>query len=76
MMHGWDMGNGDWAWMTLSMVIGTAVVVLVVVMLLRATQGVGPTHQSDAPLDILAKRFAKGEIDEAEYQRRRNALQQ
>lgn len=30
--------------------------------------------ESDSPIEILKKRYARGEIDEEEYQRRRNEL--
>lgn len=74
MMYGWDVNGWDWAWMSLMMFIGTALVIYVVAMLARGAWGGGPPRQSENPLDILAQRFARGEIDEAEYQRRRNVL--
>ena len=75
MMHGWDMNGWDWAWMSLMMFVGTALVVAVVILLVRGAPGSEQLRRSDSPFDILAQRFARGEIDEAEYQRRRDALQ-
>ena len=43
-------------------------------------RGPGPEHESRRrgfdPMRILDRRFAKGEIDEDEYQRRRNVLKE
>jgi len=75
MMYGWDMNGWDWAWMSLMMFIGSALVVVLVVLLIRGVPGSGPLRQPDNAFDILAQRFARGEIDEAEYMRRRDALQ-
>ena len=75
MMYGWDMNGWDWAWMSLMMFVGTALVVGLIVLLMRGAPGSGQPRQPDNPFDILAQRFARGEIDEAEYQRRRDALQ-
>jgi putative membrane protein len=33
-----------------------------------------PTPPTDTPLDVLKHRYAKGEIDEDEYERRRKTL--
>jgi putative membrane protein len=75
MMDGWDMNGWGWAWMTTTMLIGTAVVVLVVILLYRGSQASGPVDRPENPLDILAQRFARGEINEEEYRGRRDVLQ-
>jgi putative membrane protein len=57
------------------MLIVAGLIVLVVVYLLRTF---GPNSLTPAkptsPLDILKERFARGEIDRAEYESRRNVL--
>lgn len=75
-MHswGWDIAGWEWAWMTLIMVIAPAVVVVTVLVLARAVQSDGPMSRADQPQDILAQRFARGELSEEEYRRRRDVL--
>lgn len=67
-------GNGDWNWaawlaMTVSMVLFWGLVAWLVVSVVRQP---GDTHPS--PEAVLGDRFARGEIDEEEYRRRRDAL--
>jgi putative membrane protein len=80
MMFGWGSGwsVGSWLLMGIGMVVFWGVVVTLVIVLVRrsrggAEQSVALTHRSSA-LDILAERFARGEIDEEEYGLRRRAL--
>ena len=74
MMNGWDMNGWGWAWMTLAMIIGTGLVVLTVVLLYRSPETGGRVRQTESPLDILSQRYARGEIDDEEFSRRRDAL--
>lgn len=74
MMNGYDMSNWGWGWMSLWMIIGTLLVVLLIYAVARGTGG-SPAHQPEPDaLETLRRRYAKGEIDEAEYLRRRDAL--
>ena len=73
-MMGWyhdSMGWGGWLLMTLAMVAFWALVVFAVVALFRGTE---PRTDRRTPEQILDERFARGEIDEVEYQARRHAL--
>lgn len=74
MMVGWDMTAWGWFWMLLTMGGGTLLLVLVIVLLTRGTTASAHRDQPEEPRDILARRFARGEIDEAEYRRRLDAL--
>jgi len=80
---GWSMG-----WMFLGplmMILFVAAIVVLVVVALRWLTGGGqggghaappPAASGRAPLDILKERFARGEIDEEEFKRRRRILEE
>lgn len=85
--HGpWMMGDGGWAWMMffgpLVMILFIAAVVVLVAFALRWLSGHGahgashasPPSAGRTPLDILKERFARGEIDKAEFEERRRVL--
>jgi putative membrane protein len=46
------------------------VVLLLLIRVLSGTLGGSPLKSDDSPEQILKKRYAKGEIDREEYQRR------
>lgn len=79
---GWDMhgglGWGGWVLMVIAVLLLVALVVAVVIALLRMAStgpqpGAGGARRSRAE-EVLDERFARGEIDEEEYQRRRAVL--
>ena len=78
--HYWhDEWHGGWMGMVvgpLMMILFIAVVVVVVVLLVRWIGGTGAQNErrTRRPLDILDERFARGEIDSAEYEERRRVL--
>jgi putative membrane protein len=71
MMYPFGMAWGG-IWGALWMLLLLALTVLGGGALLPRSRG--PDHE-DAALDVLRSRFAKGEIDEAEYRHRRATLQ-
>ncbi len=72
MMNGSGMFfGGGFMWLIWILVI--AGIVLAVVFLVRG--GEGASGSSESALDILKKRYARGEIDEQEYERRRRELE-
>lgn len=75
MMHPFGMTWGM-GWGALWMLLLLALTVLGGVALARALlpRSRSPDRE-DVALDVLRSRFAKGEIDEAEYRRRRATLQ-
>lgn len=66
------MGWSGWAMLIVLIAIVVAAIVAGVVLTHRTRNAQPPVTQS--PEDILATRFARGEIDEEEYRRRREAL--
>lgn len=76
MPYWWHYGTGmGWLWPVL------AVVVLVVVLAatgltaaLLVRRDTRSSQERDSALGILRERFARGEIDQEEYERRREAL--
>jgi putative membrane protein len=78
--HG-EWGWGDWLGMSLMMLVFWALLVVLVVWLVRGfrreTTRAGaerrpPTEQAE---QLLAERFARGEIDAEEFERRRKVLE-
>ena len=79
----WWYGNGISGWGMALMMIGNvlfwAVIILGGVALVRYLMGDRSTVATDArptPEQLLAERFARGEIDEQEYRRRLDTLTQ
>ncbi len=78
--YGPHMWGGGW-WMffgPLTMILFLGAIVALVVLLVRWLGGYGPGYPDRPPgrmpLDILKERFARGEIDKAEYEERRRVL--
>ena len=53
--------------------------IVILVWVVRAMSGTGSGYNNnsdDSPLEILKKRYARGEIDEQEFERRRKELEE
>jgi putative membrane protein len=75
MWHDRDWGAWDWTAMTLMMLLFRGGLIALVVFLARA--GGRNSHDSRTtatPDEVLAQRFARGEIDEDEFIRSRQVL--
>jgi putative membrane protein len=73
----WDghMGGWTWFWMTIMMVAFWAVVALLIVVIARLLRSANSTGTPTSnPLEILAERFARGEIDEEDRRRMARVL--
>ena len=71
-----DWGAGDWLAMSAMMLVFWVSVIALVVW---AARSFGSNHESSAsrgagPDDVLAERYARGEIDDEEFNRRRELL--
>jgi putative membrane protein len=76
-----DWGWAGWALMTVGMVLFWALVITAVVLVVRYIAGTRGTAAPPPPgptraEDVLAERFARGEIDEDEYRRRLASLRE
>ena len=68
--YGWGMGFG-WIFM----IIFWALVILGVIYLVQAaTKGGKSTEQRETPMDILKKRYAKGEITKEEFEKTKDEI--
>jgi len=73
MMYGWHDGGWGIVWMVLSW----GVIIALVWAALRAFTRDGDRREAPRdPKDVLAERFAKGEIDPDEYQDRLRVLEE
>jgi len=73
MPHGMMMGGG----MGFLMILFWAVVVIALVLLISAVfSGRRPSSQTESALEILQKRYARGEIDKDRFDAMRRELQQ
>ena len=77
--HGW--GWGYWLGTGITMILFWALVILAIVALVRYLLGTtrgpgrgGPGGGQTRAEEVLAERFARGEIDEEEYKRRLEVL--
>jgi len=78
MWHGYYFGGGWWM-MGLGMLFWGLVIALAVWAVARLSGGArhgGSETHGEAPLDLLKTRYAKGEIDQAEYERVKKHLQE
>lgn len=80
MMWGYGWGWGHWLGMGVSMVVFWGLVIVAIVALVRyvgrVRDGSRPTQARGQarPEELLAQRYARGEIDDDEYTRRRELL--
>lgn len=79
--HMWDGGWHGWFFGPFMMILLVVLVVLGVLIAVRWSGGDTGRRDSSGgtqertPLDILKERFARGEIDKAEFEERRRALE-
>jgi putative membrane protein len=73
---GWHWADGGWWMMGLTMVVWVLLLVLLVALIVwlvsRASRG--PDRGVDSAEEVLRRRFAAGDIDAEEYERRLSAL--
>ncbi len=73
--HGPHM-MGGWWWMWILWIAGFFILVLVIYLLAYGSRNGGPTGPPpETPLDILKRRYARGEITREEYERMKRNLE-
>ena len=71
MYYGDHMSGWGWAFMVLGTVLVWALLITAIVLLVRrAGRGNFWGNNGPRPEELLAQRFARGELDETEYRRR------
>lgn len=72
-----DMSGWGYAGMAIGMVLFWVLIIVAIVALIRFSTGAtqtraisAPSPYTESPEQVLAARFARGEIDEAEYRQR------
>lgn len=74
-------GLGDWSgggWMAGGMWIFWILLIVVAVVFIKGLNNLGsysPAERHESPLEILKARYARGEINEEEFHRRRDELE-
>jgi putative membrane protein len=74
MVYGNGMGTGGWVLMLLSTVALWALLIAAIVLVVRTLWAPQSPPGGAAAEDVLAERFARGEIDSDEYHQRLQAL--
>ncbi len=75
MMHGFGFGGGMWFGWLFWLVIIVVIVWAVKSFVDSQNRTSAPRDSSSDALELLKKRFANGEIDEEEFQRRKRLLE-
>ena len=75
MMVGWGWGGGGAWWGLLSFVFMVLVIGGTVVLVTWGVQQLGPRHHSDQPLDVLKRRYARGEITREQFEQMRRDVE-
>lgn len=69
----WPM-DGHMGWMWLWWLFGLALLVLLIWAVARAAASSSRPRDEESPESILKRRYARGEVDEQEYERRLSNL--
>ncbi|MDD5711781.1 MAG: SHOCT domain-containing protein [Smithellaceae bacterium] len=71
--YGPMMGYG-WHWGGFMMVFWILIIILIAYLIYGLVKGKGPGQVSETPLDILKKRYARGELTKEEFEQMKKDL--
>lgn len=69
------MGGGGWGFGWLGMIVFWVLIILAFVALVKWLSDKNGPAKEETPLQVLQKRYARGEIDEQEYERKKHDLE-
>lgn len=69
------MAGGGWGFGWLGMIVFWALIILVFVALVKWLSARNGPASEVTPLQVLKQRYARGEIDEKEYERKKHNLE-
>lgn len=61
--------------MMIGWIVGLAILAFLIWIIPRTASGAGPGSREESAEEILKKRYARGEIDEEQFQRMKDELQ-
>lgn len=75
-MQGWGMGSATMLFFSLFWIAILVLIILGIVFIIRYLRGYGKEGRGaqETPLDVLKKRYARGEIDKKEFEEKKNDL--
>lgn len=65
---------GNWGWMGLGPLPMIVVIGALIALVVFAVRSLGPGGSRVSALDVLKERYARGEIDQAEFERRKKDI--
>ncbi len=74
MMYDWGYGNGYDIWWFVFMLLMMVLVVVGVIVVIRYLVRSTDNDREGTALELLKKRYAKGEIDKREFEEKRKVL--
>ncbi|MBD3290758.1 SHOCT domain-containing protein [candidate division KSB1 bacterium] len=74
MMHDWGWFHWGYGFVVLFWIVLIVLIVWAIKYLTRNRQNTSTTMRQDSPLEILKKRYARGEIDRKEFEEKKKDL--
>ncbi len=77
MIHDWGMMNWGWGGMIFQLLFWLVLIgaiIWVIKYITGQSRSIAPSSSRDSALDILKKRYAKGEIDREEFEQKKRDI--